>query len=116
MFRHLSRHLHRCRVLFALALCAWLTLSSVAWAQPDCCGQMGAYPAMAMPHGADSHAHGMGHMASAGDSCCAPASANVPAGIVPHVIPLAPASVDWARHREVAPQPLYEPPLRPPVA
>ncbi|WP_109125089.1 hypothetical protein [Dyella sp. C11] len=116
MPRHLFRHLRRCRTLLVLALCAWLTLSSVAWAMPrhdDCCPS--DMSVAAMQH--VSTDHGATHASSAAaDSCCTHAPASVPDSLVPHVLHVqANNSLAQAR-REAAPQPVYEPPLRPPVA
>ncbi|WP_243039762.1 hypothetical protein [Dyella sedimenti] len=115
MTRHLFRHLRRCRALFALALCAWLALGSVAWAMPveDCCASMG--PDMAQAMAAPDHApmHGA---TLASDTCCAHAAAQVPPSAIGHVQPVPSGRLAWQRHRIDAPQPVYDPPLRPPVA
>ncbi|WP_430390725.1 hypothetical protein [Dyella sp. 20L07] len=117
MTRHLFRHLRRCRALFALALCAWLTLASVAWAQDDCCASMTAPVGMSMSHGMDMHGHDAGHPATTmPDGCCAHATVNVPVVQAQNLPQVAPESADWRPYRQVAPQPVYEPPLRPPVA
>lgn len=118
MIRHVFRHLRRCRALFALAFCAWLALASVAWAQPvDCCAPMAPGMDMSMPHGSTSHDHGDAHPAGmAADGCCAHASVNVPASSADHVLHVMPDAAGWLARREPAPQPVYEPPLRPPVA
>ena len=118
MSRHLFRHLRRCRTLLVLALCAWMALSSVAWAMPrhdDCCPSTGAMGVMAMQH--VSQDHGATHASTlTSDSCCTHAPASVPASMVPHVLHVqADASLGQAR-RQAAPQPVYDPPLRPPVA
>ncbi|RAO77600.1 hypothetical protein [Dyella jiangningensis] len=115
MTRHLFRHLRRCRALFALALCAWLALGSAAWAQPeDCCASMAASMGMSVPHAPD---HGAAHsITMAADGCCAHASVSVPPSSWGPVAEAEPASQGWLSRRETAPQPVYEPPLRPPVA
>ncbi|WP_049623191.1 hypothetical protein [Frateuria defendens] len=120
--------LRRCRVLFALAFCAWLALAGVAWAQHGCClGGDGAGSAMA---GAMSmvHHHGMAHAghgeplasphhdhAAADDCCCAhlPASLPLPAGVAMNTLPVAAV---WHASIVAAPQPPWGPPLRPPLA
>lgn len=114
MTRRLFRHLRRCRALFALALCAWLALASVAWAMPidDCCAGTAA---MHMVRAADSHDHGTAHPAAA-DGCCTHASVAVPAACASHVVPVAAVKHDGRAGRKAAPQPVYDPPLRPPVA
>jgi len=118
MTRHLFRSLRRCRTLLVLALCAWLALSSVAWAMPqhdDCCPSTAAVGAMVMQHAAPEH--GATHTSSlASDSCCTHAPASVPASTVPHVLHVQVETSSWQARREVAPQPVYDPPLRPPVA
>lgn len=110
MPRHLFRHLRRCRTFLVLALCAWLALSSVAWAMPqhdDCCP-----PAKAVQHD-----HAAAHTATVmTDSCCTHAPASVPESMVPHVLHVQADMASWQSHRQVAPQPSYDPPLRPPLA
>jgi hypothetical protein len=114
MPRLLLRHLRRCRTLLVLAMCAWLALSSVAWAMPrhdDCCPSTAT---MAMQHASLDHA--ATHTSNAmSDSCCAHAPASVPLSMVPHVLHVQADGSPRQSHREAAPQPVYEPPLRPPV-
>lgn len=111
---HLFRHLRRCRALFALALCAWLALASVAWAMPadDCCAGAAA---MHLAHAPDAHDHDAAHPAAT-DGCCAHASVTVPASGASRVLPVAAATQHGRAGREAPPQPVYDPPLRPPVA
>jgi len=118
MTHHLFRHLRRCRALFALALCAWLALASVVWAQPgDCCAPMASSMDMSMAHAPAPHDHGAAHsFGVAADGCCAHASVSVPPSAWGPMAQAEPASQGWRSHRETAPQPVYEPPLRPPVA
>jgi hypothetical protein len=110
MPRHLFRHLRRCHTLWVLVLCAWLTLSSVAWAMPqhdDCCP-----PAKAVQHD-----HAVTHTSTVmSDSCCTHAPASVPESMMPHVLHVQADIALWQSHRLVAPQPAYDPPLRPPLA
>jgi len=110
MPRHLFRHLRRCRTLLVLALCAWLALSSVAWAMPrhdDCCP----------PNMSAQHDHAAGHGSNAmSDSCCTHAPASVPASLLPHVLHVHADIALRQSQREAAPQPVYDPPLRPPLA
>jgi hypothetical protein len=62
----------------------------------------------------DTHAHTGGMVA---DGCCAAhAAATVPASMIQHMLHAQPDSAGWQARREVAPQPDYEPPLRPPLA
>lgn len=129
MHRHLLPSLRRSRALFALALCAWLLLASMAWATGGCCDSMQPAPAkaMAMALAMDGHAdmHGMhdaqpppphthGHWAP--DCTCAHAPANL-AGVamVAAAHPL-PEHLSLPRGSEAAPQPPAKPPLRPPSA
>jgi hypothetical protein len=117
MARHLFHRLRRCRALFALALCAWLTLASAAWAQEDCCASKGTSMSMTMSHAADAQHPAPGHAATATPDCvCAHAAVSVPpvlAQSLPHPLPY---NAGWNAGSEIAPQPVYEPPLRPPVA
>lgn len=118
MTRTLLRHLRRCRTLTVLALCAWLALSSVAWAMPrhdECCPSSSAMSAMTMPHAASDHDASHAPAVST-DSCCAHAPASVPDAMVPHVLHVQAQNSSWMARREQAPQPINEPPLRPPVA
>jgi hypothetical protein len=118
MPRHLLRHLRRCRTLMVLALCAWLTLSSVAWSMPrhdDCCPPADAMGMTAMQHAAPDHSATHASTLSA-DSCCTHAPASVPASMVPHVLHVQADGAHVQARRENTPQPAYEPPLRPPVA
>lgn len=118
MTHHLFRHLRRCRTIMVLALCAWLALSSVAWSMPrhdDCCPPAGMTDMMAMQHAAPDHGDTHASTLNA-DSCCAHAPASVPASMVPHVLHVQADGAHVQARRESAPQPAYEPPLRPPVA
>jgi hypothetical protein len=124
MSRRFLPHLRRCRLLFALALCAWLMLAGMAWAQSGCCESMAgsAHAAMAGGHGAthdmsQQHAHQHHHAdAWPGDCSCAHAPATLPrvaALDMPVRLPhgdVSPAAVGDA------PQPPAKPPLRPPAA
>ncbi|WP_243047336.1 hypothetical protein [Dyella sp. RRB7] len=113
----LFHRLRRCRALFALALCAWLTLAGVAWAQQGCCASMGDSAGMGMAHAMGSPDHAPGHPASpASDGACAHVTASVPPLLAQQLPPSSPPGPHWRVYREAAPQPLYEPPLRPPVA
>lgn len=98
----------RCRVLFALALCAWLGLVGAAWAQVDCC----AAPA----DSALTHHDGQVPHADHGQAACAcPVVPVVPEhaveppaawpGVTVVLMPVRPA-----------PEILVAPPLRPPLA
>jgi hypothetical protein len=117
MFRRLFPRLRRCRALFALALCAWLALASVAWAQEGCCASKGAPEGMAMSHAMGSHDHAPGHPATVAPDCsCAHVTASVPSPLAQNLPESLPRGEHWQNYRDVAPQPVYEPPLRPPVA
>jgi hypothetical protein len=116
MSSRLFQRLRRCRALFALALCAWLTLASVAWAQESCCASKGAAMSMVMPHALGTPDHGPGHAAPVTPDCsCVHVTASVPALLAQNLPQSLPRGELWQAHREVAPQPVYEPPLRPPV-
>lgn len=117
MSSRLFHRLRRCRALFALALCAWLALASVAWAQESCCASMGASTGMAMHHAMDSHDHAPGHATPVAPDCsCAHVTASAPPLLAQNLPQSLPHGGHWQAYREVAPQPVYEPPLRPPVA
>lgn len=110
MIHPIFRRLRRCRTFLVLALCAWLALSSVAWAMPrhdECCP---APSAMAMGHGLPDH-----DAAHAPDSCCAHAPASVPDAVVPHVLHVHASGSLVQADRADTPQPFYQPPLRPPL-
>lgn len=104
--------------MLVLAMCAWLALSSVAWAMPrhdDCCpSSTAAMGMMGMQHASLDHA--ATHTSNIpSDSCCTHAPANVPASMLPHVLEVSVDQSPRQSHRQTAPQPVYEPPLRPPV-
>lgn len=116
MSRYLFRRLRRCRALFALALCAWLSLASVVWAQADCCATADMTMSMSMPHASDLHGHAADHdHATVPGSCCPHAASVFPSAMPEPTHGLAYAT-HWQVRRVIAPQPVYEPPLRPPVA
>jgi hypothetical protein len=72
---------------------------------------------MGMQHGVDAHHHDAGQTAAdATDGCCAHASLYTPTVLALALRQAAPTSAVWRVYRQVAPQPVYEPPLRPPVA
>ncbi|AIF48710.1 hypothetical protein [Dyella japonica] len=118
MPRHLFRHLRRCRTLLVLALCAWMALSSVAWAMPRhdaCCPPTASMGMLATQHAVPDH--DASHASTlAPDSCCTHAPASVPASMVPHVLHVQADGSHSQARRQAAPQPVYDPPLRPPVA
>jgi hypothetical protein len=114
MSPYLFRRLRRCRLLFVLALCAWLMMGSTAWARADCCASTGMQGMAAMPMGGPApqpHQH-------LSDSCqCACSHMTVDLSALQ---PLAPASIvpgqaSWQAEVQAAPQPGYVPPLRPPA-
>ncbi|WP_147281724.1 hypothetical protein [Dyella solisilvae] len=117
MSHRLFRRLRRCRVLFALALCSWLAMASVAWARPelDCASAMGAM-GMAMQHGAIPDQGHAPHTTMEPDSCCVHGAVSVPPASAPRPPYMHAASQAWPATDEAAPQPFVEPPLRPPVA
>lgn len=107
----------RCRLLFALALYAWLSLAGAVWAHADCCaGMMGGGVAgtATMTHHADAPVspHGDGVQA---DCACAHATVTLPE------LPASAASAclvatTWQTWPAAAPTFPDAPPLRPPQA
>ena len=115
MSRSPLRHLRRCRVLFALALCAWLSLAGAAWAHADCCAGMGgiAGTTTMTRHGATPaplHADSM-HA----DCACAHATATLPALAI-SAWQTRFAATTWQMWRAAARELSIAPPLRPPLA
>ncbi len=119
MFRFLFHRLRRCRVLFALACCAWLSMGSLAWAGVDCCAEQAAPMAgmsmhdMAHMHG--DHGQPVHHHAAHCTCGCVQATLVLPScGATAQVAPSARAV--WMLQAKTAPQPGQPPPLRPPAA
>lgn len=110
MGRTFLRQLRRCRVLFALALCAWLGLATAAFAKADCCAGMDGMATMAHHHDAPAHADGV-HV----DCACAHMTAGLPVFAVP-AGPVHFAATIWRASPAVAPELVHAPPLRPPLA
>ena len=122
MLRRLLPSLRRSRALFALALCAWLLMASMAWASGGCCEAMQGAPAKAMamdghtgmddmqPHA--PHDHGAGHWAP--DCTCAHVPAHLSGVSLVSAGHPAPSRLGLPRADEEAPQPPSKPPLRPP--
>jgi hypothetical protein len=108
-------HLRRCRVLFALAFCAWLLMGSAAWAKPACCDSMDMSHMHTMTMHADVHAaHPHGHAVAGCDCTCAHLSvASATLAMDVANAPIA-ARLHWRALPQDAPQPRYAPPLRPP--
>jgi len=115
MRRSRLRHLRRCRLLFVLALCAWLGLVGSVFAQHRCCAAMdGMAGATTMVHhdGAPQplHADGMhagctcAHMTAA--ALPAPAGSASPPSFAAQAWPAWPAAA-----AELARAPLLRPPL-----
>jgi len=117
----LPRFRHR-RLPLLLALCAWLMLASMAWAQVGCCEGMpgAAISAMSMDGhagmpGMDHHLdHSAGH--AAGDCVCTHAPATLPGVAAVAMSSVLPRALGMAQPRDDAPQPPSKPPLRPPAA
>ncbi|MFK2879440.1 hypothetical protein [Rhodanobacter hydrolyticus] len=104
--------LRRCRVLFALALCAWLGVAFTAFAKADCCAGMDGTKVMTQHHGAPAPVHADGVHA---DCACAHVTATLPVFAVP--VGLARfAAVTWQAWPAEAPDLAHAPPLRPPLA
>ena len=124
MLRRLLPSLRRSRTLFALALCAWLLLASMAWASNGCCEAMQSAPAKAMamdghagmhdmqPHA--PHGHPDGHAAP--DCTCAHIPAHLSGISLVDAVHPSPSRLRLPRANEAAPQPPSKPPLRPPSA
>lgn len=110
------RHLRRCRLLFALALCAWLGLAGAVFAQAVCCvGMAGMAEAATMTHH-DSvpmplHAGG----AQADCTCAHMTAATLPELAAP-AGPVRFATIAWPAWPSAAPELPHVPPLRPPLA
>ena len=122
MHRRALPSLRRSRALFALALCAWLLLASMAWATGGCCDSMQPAPAktMAMDGHAGMHEaqpqppHQHGHWAP--DCTCAHAPANLGGVAIVAAAHPSPERLALPTGSEAAPQPPAKPPLRPPSA
>jgi hypothetical protein len=113
MSARLFRRLRRCRALRVLALCAWMALAGIAWAQGlRCPATAGDASAMAVQ---GRHHDGGVPCAPAGD-CCAHAPAILPAATLRAPMPLALASPGWRMAPPDAPRFAHAPPLRPPSA
>jgi hypothetical protein len=114
MSLHLFRRLRRCRLLFVLALCAWLMMGSTAWAKADCCASAGMQGMAAMHAGGPAPQPHHHHP----DSCqCACSHMTVDLSAVQALAPasILPGQARWQAAVQAAPQPGYAPPLRPPA-
>ena len=114
MSLHLFRRLRRCRLLFVLALCAWLMMGSTAWAKADCCASAGMQGMAAMHAGAPAPQPPHHHS----DSCqCACSHMTVDLSALRGLAPasIMPGQAGWQAAVQAAPQPGYAPPLRPPA-
>jgi hypothetical protein len=112
MSRSFLRHLRRCRLLFVLALCAWLGLAGSVSAHADCCvGMDGMATATAHRDGTPPlHAGGM-HA----DCACAHVTAALPEPAA-SVVTVRLAAMTWRAWPSVASELPRTPPLRPPLA
>lgn len=124
MYPRLFHRLRRCRVLFALALCAWLAMGSLAWAGTGCCAGMAVHgssmqsmsmPGMAAMHAVGHAQHPPAHHAGHGECTCAHAPADLSVMSMP-VDSIMPGQLGWRLLALAAPQPSHGPPLRPPAA
>lgn len=113
MGRSFLRRLRRCRVLFALALCAWLGVATTVSAGAECCAGMAGMKAMTHHHhGAPVPVHADG--VPAGCPCAhMTAVMPVPAVLIGSTRFSAPA---WQALPAAAPERAHAPPLRPPLA
>lgn len=72
--------------------------------------------AMSHAHAMGSPDHAPGHPAPVAPDCtCAHVTASVPSLLAQNLPRSLPQGEQWRAYREMAPQPVYEPPLRPPV-
>lgn len=117
MIRSSLRRLRRCRLLFVLALCAWLGLAGSVFAHADCCAGMGGMSGaatMTHPDSAQAPLHADG--AHAGGACaCVHATAALPE-LAAAVVPVRLAATKWQAWPAIAPTLPHPPPLRPPLA
>jgi hypothetical protein len=106
--------MRRCRLLFALALCAWLMMGSAAWAQASCCASAGMQGMAAMHTGAPApQPH---HHPSNGCHCaCSHMTVDLSALQALAPTSVMPGQASWQAAVQAAPQPGYAPPLRPPA-
>jgi hypothetical protein len=118
MSLHLFHRLRRCRLLFTLALCAWLMMGSTVWAKADCCAAMGMQGMAAM------HAQGQAPQqvpqpphqhADVCQCACNHMTADLSLPQVVATGSIMPAQGCWQAAVQAAPQPGYAPPLRPPA-
>ena len=109
------RQLRRCRVLFALALCAWLALAGSAFAQSGCCTDMAGMAAATMGHhdGTPAPLHADGLHA---DCACAHMTAAALPELAMPAWPMHFAAIAWPAWSGAAPELPHAPPLRPPLA
>ncbi|HEX7814103.1 hypothetical protein [Dyella sp.] len=112
MFRHSLTPFRRSRAMLAWALCAWLALVNMAWAQPDCCAGMHAQPSA---HGQmHRQAHDHDGMAPA-DCLCAHAPAALPEWPAWGLASAVPASLMPQLRSFPLPWAAHTPPWRPPA-
>ena len=114
MHRSLLHPLRRCRLLLALALCAWLGLAGSVFAHDDCCaGMQGLAVALTMSlhRGVPAPLHADGGHA---DCACAHATATVPELSAP-AVPVHPVATTWQAWPTATPERPRAPPLRPPL-
>lgn len=112
MSRLLLHRLRRCRVLFALALCAWLGLASTVFAKTDCCAGMTGMATMMHHHAAPAPLHADGAHA---DCTCAHMTAALPLLVASSELVRFAARV-WQAQPAATPELAHAPPLRPPLA
>ncbi|MEW9570796.1 hypothetical protein ABQJ54_03470 [Rhodanobacter sp. Si-c] len=109
------RQLRRCRLLFVLALCAWMGLAGSVFAHADCCAGMGGMTgAMTMTHhgGAPAPLHADGvHI----DCACAHMTVALPE-LTASIVPVRLVVATWQAWPAAASKLPHAPPLRPPLA
>ncbi|WP_426664372.1 hypothetical protein [Rhodanobacter aciditrophus] len=112
MSRSFLRHLRRCRLLFVLALCAWLGLAGSVSAHADCCIGMGGMATVTAHRDGTPQLHADGMH----DGCaCAHATAALPEPAA-SVVPVRLVATSWQAWPTAASERPRAPPLRPPLA
>jgi hypothetical protein len=115
MSPYIFHRLRRCRLLFVLALCAWLMMGSTVWAKADCCASAGMQGMAAMHAGGPAPQQPPHHHS---DGCqCACSHMTVDLAVLQALSPasILPGQARWEAAVQAAPQPGYAPPLRPPA-
>ncbi len=116
MHHSVLRHLRRCRLLFGLALCAWLALAGAAFAQSSvCCAEMADMAGATTAHHGSAPAPLHADCVPADCACAHTTAAALPELALP-AGPLRFAVEAWPNGPLAAPELPHAPPLRPPLA